>query len=391
MPLETQFSGNPYGFEILVQDQGTDVVDTASVVVRDDGQVVAASVTKSGGTTTIVGRHAALLPANTTHTVSLSLTAGGKPMSKDFVYKIDPYTVLPSTGRLSTVDKANTGFVVNVTQISSFQSTVPSVHSNLVELAEQQLAGQMKNELGTPYYNESEDDWGQWQITPYIATGVVNWYELAPGVDASLNFANDEGIPHLSGNPNLSLIEGVVVELLTYVDLAEGYHKLGLYTEGAHKASAGFAPFDPVLSLYDNSDGSARVPSYYARNQFFDVVASQAGFYPVRVLWFQSRRNQEPGLMLELFSVKDRELQLLNHASNAKSLRTYRAGPLLNPGQPMPAISMRVEGGNMILEWTGTLQLADQVNGPWTDQTQSQSPLTLPMTGPARFARARAN
>ena len=39
--------------------------------------------------------------------------------------------------------------------------------------------------------------WNQGRITPYIATGVVNWYELAPGVDASLNFPNDEGTPHL--------------------------------------------------------------------------------------------------------------------------------------------------------------------------------------------------
>jgi len=147
---------------------------------------------------------------------------------------------------------------------------------------------------------------------------------------------------------------------------------------------------DPVLSLYDNSDGMERVPSYYARNQFFDVVAPTAGFYPIRVLWFQTRRNQEQGMMLELFSVEDRALHLLNQSNDPKSLRTYRAGALLNPGQPIPALSMRVEGSNLILQWTGTLQLADQITGPWTDHA-GQSPLTLPMTGPGKFARARSN
>ncbi|MBE7504477.1 MAG: hypothetical protein HS113_30140 [Verrucomicrobiales bacterium] len=390
MTLETLFSGNPYGFEIQVQDDGADQVDPASVVVRSGGQAVTPTVNKTGGVTTIVGRHPALLPVGILQTVSLSLTAGGQTQSKDFVFKVEPYTVLPTAGSLANLDKANPGWLIHATMISSAQSTVTSLHSNVAALADVQLAGRLTNELtGTLYINEAGDDWTKWVVNPVVETGVVNWFELAPGTDASLNFPNDDGIPIISSLG--VVVEGVAIELLTYLELSEGYHKLGLYTEGGHKVTAGFASFAPVLSLFDNSADIQRVPTYYARNQFFDVVAPQAGYYPLRVLWFQSKRNQEPGLMLELFSVKDRALQLLNQADNPKSLRAYRAGVLIDPNAVVPTLMVQRQGANVVLHWTGVLQLADTINGPWTDQADdSQSPLTLPTDRPFRFARSRS-
>ncbi len=142
--------------------------------------------------------------------------------------------------------------------------------------------------------------------------------------------------------------------------------------------------------MLDNDGGVERVPSYYARNQFFDVVAPEAGYYPLRLLWFQSRRNQEPGLMLEVFSVEDRALQLLNDSTNPKSLRTFRAGPLLGSGGA-PTLSAQRQGANLTVSWTGMLQTADQANGPWSDYAdQGQSPLSVPMNQAAKFVRARS-
>jgi hypothetical protein len=172
--------------------------------------------------------------------------------------------------------------------------------------------------------------------------------------------------------------------------LAAGYHKLGLYTEGGHKVTAGFLPTDPVLSLLDNSQ-TASVPSYFARNSFFDVVAPSAGYYPLRVLWFQSKRNQEQGLMLELFSEKNKQLHLMNFAPNPNSLRAYRAGALLPQSPGTPTISAQRQGANLVIQWKGMLQLTDRIGGTWSDYADdSQSPLVLPMSGPAVFGRARS-
>jgi hypothetical protein len=186
--------------------------------------------------------------------------------------------------------------------------------------------------------------------------------------------------------------EGMVIEIRGYLELAEGYHKIGLYTEGGHKISAGLDAQAPVLSVYDNTDVAGRVPSYFARNQFVDVVATDAAYYPIRFLWFQTESSQEDGMMLEIFSVKDRQLHLLNDAEDSKSIHIYRAGILLDPDFVMPTLTMQVEGNELVIEWTGTLQATDDLNGSWDDYTNQQSPLRLPAgTEGSLFFRARSN
>jgi hypothetical protein len=284
--------------------------------------------------------------------------------------------------------------VVNVSRISSeMQFTTPGgVHSNIVALAEQQLAGELLNEASEQYYNEVEEDWTQWVLTPLVVDSTINWYEKALEGDASLNFPNDQLVPKLSDFGFLAY-EGVVVEILTYVELTEGYHKFGLYTEGGHQLSAGLDAQSPVLSVFDNSGDVVRVPSYYARSQFADVVAPDYGFYPLRLLWFQSDTGQEAGMMLEFFSVKDNKLHLLNDPDNPQSLRVYRAGILIDPNFVMPTLEMRIEGNELVLEWTGTLQATADLNGSWDDYANpSQSPLRLPAgTEGSMFFRARSN
>ncbi|MCL4178032.1 MAG: hypothetical protein KJ072_09885 [Verrucomicrobia bacterium] len=393
--LPALFAGNPYGFELEVTDEGDAVVDPATVGVRLDGQPVAATATKNGAVTLITGKHPALLEAGTTHTVAVALEAGGAAQSKDFIFIVKPYTVLPQATRFASIDTSNPGFVVNVTRVSSETlqaETLGGVHSNLVALAEQQLAGELLNTAGEQYYNEVELDWSKWVVTPEVLQGPINWYEMALEGDASLNFPNDELVPKLADVGFLAY-EGVVVEILTYVELSEGFHQFGLYTEGGHKLSAGLDAQAPVLSMIDNSGPVEAVPSYYARSQFADVVAPDAGYYPLRLLWFQTRRGQEAGMMLEYFSVENRELHLLNHPEDPLSLKVYRAGVLVDPDFVMPTLEMRVEGNELVLEWTGTLQSAETLGGSWSTYADpSQSPLRLPAgTEASRFFRARSN
>jgi hypothetical protein len=388
---EPLFSGNPYGFELLITDEGELVVDPESVNVRLDGQPVPAAVSKDADQTLVTGKHAALLTAGSTHKLSVSLQAGDGTQSKDLVFVVAPYTVLPPESRFLTIDTANKGFLVGVTMISSGGQFTPEggVHSNIVALAENQLAGEMLNEAQEQYYNEVEPPQFEWVIVPVVADGPVNWYEHALERDASLNFPNDEPFAKMSAGVDH---EGMVIEIRGYLELAEGYHKIGLYTEGGHKISAGLDAQAPVLSVYDNTDVAGRVPSYFARNQFVDVVATDAAYYPIRFLWFQTESSQEDGMMLEIFSVKDRQLHLLNDAEDSKSIHIYRAGILLDPDFVMPTLTMQVEGNELVIEWTGTLQATDDLNGSWDDYTNQQSPLRLPAgTEGSLFFRARSN
>jgi len=141
------------------------------------------------------------------------------------------------TGSLKQVNQSNAGFVARVAQVSSVQSGIPCVHSNLTDLAELQLSGSLTNELvGGPYYNEVESDISQWIVEPVVMPGTINWFELAPDVQVLLNFRTMNLPETASGNaPN----QGVVVELTTYLQLSAGPTKFGVYTEGGYCIYAG--------------------------------------------------------------------------------------------------------------------------------------------------------
>jgi hypothetical protein len=184
---------------------------------------------------------------------------------------------------------------------------------------------------------------------------------------------------------------------MTYLELAPGSHKLGIYTEGGHKITQGFTPSGSLLSLFDNSGydfenpvGDPPVPTYYGRSQFFDVVAPDAGYYPLRILWFQSRRREEPGVILELFSVKDRALHLLNDSADPLSLKAYRAGVLLQPGVEIPSLGISRTAGNLTLNWQGTgfrLQSTPSLSATWTDVATTGNSHTVSLTGGNLFFR----
>jgi len=321
------FTGSSYGFEIQVMDDGDTKVDAASVSVSVDGASVEASVAQANGMTLITGQNPDLLPQETAHTVSLTLDAGGKTQSKDFVFIVDKYTHLPEAISGGTTGEES-GFLVGVTQISSATTLLSSLHENKAELAEKQLAGKMIDpdyeDEEVPYVNEADEDAEEEFVVVYDTPDIINWFEQAPGeagnFRAGLGF-EDKPFPFLPGWNGLH--DGVVIEIRAYLDLEAGSHKIGMNGEGGWKVSGGTDASGILVGLYDNSE-IEKVPTYYPLDQYVDIVVTKAGLYPIRVLWFQSRYNKAPGMQLELFTVKDRAKHLINDLNDPKAIRAYR-------------------------------------------------------------------
>lgn len=385
--LETFFVGDGYGYEIQVIDSDTLQADSSTVQVWLDGSAVTPQTSKAAKVTTIKGKHASLLEPGSIHTIRLSVKVGTEVQTRDYVFEVPAYTVLPAAGRLSSVDTTKRGFLGHFTQISAAQSGVTSVHSNLAARAEMQLAGELKLEgTETPYYNEADPagTTDRFVVPHTTVEGVINWFEHAGVLESSINFPQDEAFPAL-----LQPLEGVVVELLTYLELSAGNHKLGVFTEGGHKVTGSLSATGPLVSVFDNEGDVSRVPTYFGRNQFFDVVALEAGYYPIRVLWFQSKRRQEQGLHLEFFSVKDRALHLVNATDDPLAIKAYRAGWLANPDTQPPSLQVARGNGNIIVTYSGRLESATTVPGTWSVAGQeSESPKTIQLDGAARFFRA---
>jgi hypothetical protein len=409
MTLETMFAGNAFGFEIQVKDDGDTKVDAASVAVSVDGTAVEASVTQADGITVITGRNPSLLPQETAHTVSLTLDAGGATQSKDFVFNVDTYTLLPADSRVAAIKEGESkrGLMVGVTQISSASTMQQSVHENIAELAEKQLAGEMLDpdyeDEEVPYLNEAHEDAEEEFVVVHEVADLINWFEQAPGESghfrAGLGY-EDKVFPLLPGWGGMH--NGVAIEITAWLELEAGSYKIGMHSEGGWKVNAGFKPDGPVIGVYDNSkmlpgDDNVlgtdddvplkQVPTYYARDQYVNFVAAEPGLYPVRFVWFQSSQNKEPGMTLELYSVKDRAKHLLNDTSDPKAIKAWYE--IVEAELKVPAISIRREGGRVVIEWVGTLQAAGNVNGPWSDVADdSSSPMTLTPDQARQFGRA---
>ena len=371
--VDSQFNANGFGFSLNLTDEDTRIVDQSSIVAEMGDSTISLSVSKANGITTIVGQFPKLLVPESIHEVTVTANVGGSNQTQSFTVNVNDYTALPLASRGALTENSKPGFIGKFTMISSWQPLdVSNVHENIASLAEQQLSGDLADETGLGYYNEATKNFAEWEVESVEIDGVINWFEQAFENDAVLNFPNDEEWPVLSelGAPGL---EGVVIELITYLELEAGYHQLGLFSEGGHKVTATHSPDGPVLSLYDSSENEDSIPTYYGRSQIFDIVAPKIGLYPIRLLWFQSEANQETGIMLEFYTIKDRALHLVNDSSNPKSIRAFQTAGELQDIEPEIVITS--DGANVTLKWTGMLQMADEVDGPWTDVADdSQSP-----------------
>jgi hypothetical protein len=388
--VDSLFSANGFGFTLTLTDEGDNTVNPDTILAEIGGMTVVLQVSKANGITTVTGRFPTLLEAGIVHEVSINATVGGAAQGQTFAVNVNNYSVLPEGSRGALTGDSKPGFIGTFSMVSSWQPLdVSNVHGNIASVAEQQLSGVLEDETGLGYYNEASTNFSEWVVNPVELDGVINWFEQAFENDAVLNFPNDEEWPVLSelGAPRL---EGVVAEITTYLELEAGYHQLGLYSEGGHKVTATHSPDGPVLSLYDSEKNEDSVPTYYGRSQIFDIVAPRDGLYPIRILWFQSEPNQETGLMLEFYTVKDRALHLVNDVSNPKSIRAFQSAGEVQDVTPEIVISS--DGANVTLEWIGMLQMSNQVDGPWEDVADdSQSPRIWSTTeAPMGYARAVA-
>ena len=61
------------------------------------------------------------------------------------------------------------------------------------------------------------------------------------------------------------------------------------------------------------------------------------------------------------------------------------------PPSEAPKIAFRIQGKSLVIEWggNGALQVAGQVNGPWTDLAGAASPTTINIDDAKKFYRIK--
>lgn len=129
-----------------------------------------------------------------------------------------------------------------------------------------------------------------------------------------------------------------------------------------------------ALGFFDGGRGSS--------DTLFDILVPQPGVYPLRLMYFEGGGGDN----CEWFSVlPDGTRVLINDPTNPNSIKAFRAVTV----QPPPTLSIARQGNDIILTFTGTLQQADSVTGPYTDVPGATSPHRVTIAPGAKFYRAR--
>ena len=186
--------------------------------------------------------------------------------------------------------------------------------------AEKQLRGEYLNpnevdddDNPLPYLNEADPDaWEGWSISPVEVDGVINWNQDEGA--AIGNFGEDQSIPQIPGWGDSA--DGIVAEILGYLELSKGLHTLGVFSDDGFRLSFGPNPKDQLGIIAGQFEGGRG-----AADAIFNIVAEADGLYPVRLLWYEGGG----GANVEFFSVDDKGTKtLINDPDNADAIKAYR-------------------------------------------------------------------
>ncbi len=196
-----------------------------------------------------------------------------------------------------------------------------------------------------------------------------------PGEDIADDFI--PGIPGMTGSDN-----HIAAEVLAYLEFpAAGVYGMVVNSDDGFQVSTGNSadPTHLVLGKFDAGRGAADTEFYFR--------IQTPGVYLFRLLYFEGTG----GASVEWFTVNAAGARLLINGPQPGALKAYRQRSVAEPNLPViPTLSALRQGSNLVLQYTGTLQQATRVEGPYTDVPGAGSPHTVPLQSePAAFFRAR--
>src|SRR5579883_2704594 len=308
------------GFSVEVGDSGQSVIDTNQPIALtlNGKSVTPTSVTKSGGTTTVVyhGGFANILGSGSTNTWTLSAkdTLNNTVASGTRTFVAHTYITVPGNLTVNGVDTTKTGFKLLTWQNSGSTTRIYWANEQVAGLHgtnAANLAGFTDNGY-LDYQN-----YLNFNITPSSVAGGGEQGDFKTNNGyADVQFP---GLPGSIGNGT----DNSSMEVLCFLKFASpGLYEMGVNSDDGFAITTGINPkdrFAPVLGSFDGGRG--------ASDTRFDIVITNAGIYPFRLLWY----NGVGGANMEWFTVNNGVRVLVNDPSptNTTGITAYYSGPAL--------------------------------------------------------------
>lgn len=312
---------------------GAAALDAGSVVWRLDGNALSAQVTKDGSVSRVTAQ-APTLAAGSLHTnVLIYAASGGQSLTNVWTFTVGSYPTIPAEYALASVDVSKPGFRARGYQIDVNRNPATGVVPN----AERQLAGDYRDANGQPYPNTLLTEWlavdgtvlGTADADGYFTVpDLINWNQDAPSGAGNFTATTvpafeDQPVPGLTGNAGPNSTDRAVYSIETILELKAGPYRMGVASDDGFRLSAGRGPGD-VAGVQFGTAGDRGTT-----DTFMDFVVPADGFYPFRLMWFETGG----GATCEFFVVDlaTGTKTLINDASGFTAIKAYRESPVSRP------------------------------------------------------------
>ena len=292
-PRIVSFAGNRDGFNIAIQEF-SESVDAGSVTATLNGESVDVSVASSGGIANVSYAFPSVPDSLSSHDIHIKFTdTGGNEHTADLTFLVSEiYGKVPPLFRNGSVDANSNGFLAHVSQISQDQSGATNLHGTQIANANLQLSGGYTDADGNGYINEAgPSNATDWQFSP-VDVGIINFdqAEAAQGNFTDATGFPDALIPNIPGFNEST--DGIAAEFLTYLELDQGWHTLGVNSDDGFDVTVGPAPQDMLSQSLGSFNGGRG-----ASDSLFDIYVEESGFYPTRLLWFEGTGGAKRGIL----------------------------------------------------------------------------------------------
>jgi len=349
-PRIVSFGGNRDGFNITIQEF-SQPVDADSVAATLNGASIDVNVESSGGIANVSYVFPSVPDSLSSHDIHIKFTdTGGNEHTADLTFLVSEiYGKVPPLFKNGSVDANSNGFLAHVSQISQDQSGATSLHGTQIVNANLQLSGGYSDADGNGYINEAgPSNATDWQFSP-VDVGIINFdqAEAAQGNFTEATGFPDALIPNIPGFNEST--DGIAAEFLTYLELNQGWHTLGVNSDDGFDVTVGPAPQDMLSQSVGSFNGGRG-----ASDSLFDIYVEESGFYPTRLLWFEGTG----GANVEFFSVVDGEKILINDRDNPNAIKAYKTAqsrPYVSGLSPVSGtlaheVSFEITNGDILID-----------------------------------------
>jgi hypothetical protein len=320
----------PYFVQVRVTDGADTRLDPSTVQLLINNTAAAVTVAKDGAVTTLQHSRSPLFASGSSHTWRLTaLDNAGNFLTRSGTFVVGTYTTIPGGYALASADESQPGFKIKVHQMEYRRNPASAPIPNI----ERQLAGGYNDPAtGLPVFNLADlsaADSEGFLIEP----ATINYNEAAPAAGGSFSVNSvppdeDRLVPGIVAGTTDHYVQSVEAIL----ELKAGFYRFGVNSDDGFRLSFGWGAGDVIGTQV----GTAGERGF--TDSLVDVVAPVDGFYPVRLMWFET----SGGSGAEFFSqdVLTGERFLVNDLSRAGAIKAYRSSTVSRPyvSRVLPAV-----------------------------------------------------